>query len=375
MNNNDAQNELDPRLQAMFDAAKDVPARDPEAVARGRAKFVAEVDAMPAPMSQPASHVSGWQQFKNWLAGTQSNSRQRAALTALVAVVMILAFLFGGAGITAYAAQSALPGDALYGVKTGLEQTQASLAGDAARKVELYLGFAERRLDEIARLIAEGRYDDIQLATSEYQTYVQLALEAMKDVAAGDPVKATELAGRITDLLTRYSQVLSGMMGNVPDAARTSLEAAIQFSQSEGSAQIGQGSEVEFVGFVEQMGSNIWVVSGKSVVITAQTEIKGNIVVGALVKVHATPTADGSLLAREIELADSLPGNENANTNGNGNSNTNDDNSGNGNVNDDGNDNSNENDDSNSNDDGNDNSNDGGSNINDDNSNDHNNRR
>ena len=227
MNNNNAQNELDPRLQAMFDAAKDVPARDPEAVARGRAKFVAEVDAMPAPMSQPASYVSGWQQFKNWLAGTQSNSRQRAALTALVAVVMILAFLFGGAGITAYAAQSALPGDALYGVKTGLEQTQASLAGDAARKVELYLGFAERRLDEIARLIAEGRYDDIQLATSEYQTYIQLALEAMKDVAAGDPVKATELAGRITDLLTRYSQVLSGMMGNVPDAARTSLEAAI----------------------------------------------------------------------------------------------------------------------------------------------------
>ena len=331
MNNNNAQNELDPRLQAMFDAAKDVPARDPEAVARGRAKFVAEVDAMPATMSQPASNVSGWQQFKNWLAGTQSNSRQRAALTALVAVVMILAFLFGGAGITAYAARSALPGDALYGVKTGLEQTQASLAGDAARKVELYLGFAERRLDEIARLIAEGRYDDIQLATREYQTYVQLALEAMKDVAAGDPVKATELAGRITDLLTRYSQVLSGMMGNVPDAARTSLEAAIQFSQSEGSAQIGQGSEVEFVGFVEQMGSNIWVVSGKSVVITAQTEIKGNIVVGALVKVHATPTADGSLLAREIELADSLPGNENANTNGNGNSNTNDDNSGNGN--------------------------------------------
>lgn len=377
MNNNHSQNEIDPRLKAMFDAAQDVPARDPEVVARGRARFVADVDAVPVYVPQPANKVSGWQQFKSWLAATQSHSRQRAALTTLVAVVMIVAFLFGGAGITAYAAQSALPGDALYGVKTGLEQTQASLASDAARKVELYLRFAERRLDEIARLIDEGRYDDIQLATSEYQAYVQFALEAMKDVAAGNPVKATELAGRITALLTRYSQVLSGMMGNVPDAARTSLEEAIQFSESEGSAQFGQGSEMEFVGIVEQMGNTVWVIGGKSVVVTQATEIKGQIVIGSLVKVHANSSADGSLIAREIELTDGLPGNENANTNGNenGNSNTNDDNNGNANdddnTNDDnddhGNDNGNENDnDSNSNDDSNDNSNGDGSNMNDD---------
>ena len=44
-------------------------------------------------------------------------------------------------------------------------------------------------------------------------------------------------------------------------------------------------------------------VAGKTILISAATEIKGAFVVGHLVKVHALLAEDGSLTAREIELA------------------------------------------------------------------------
>jgi len=62
--------------------------------------------------------------------------------------------------------------------------------------------------------------------------------------------------------------------------------------------------ELEFVGLVETISTNLWTVGGKAVAVTAQTEIKGLLVVGDRVKVHAFLAADGSLTAREIELAE-----------------------------------------------------------------------
>src|SRR5690606_40545715 len=69
------------------------------------------------------------------------------------------------------------------------------------------------------------------------------------------------------------------------------------------SAGANPAGEREFFGTVEAMNGNVWTISGQQVVVTATTEIKNTIVVGSLVKVHATPQADGTPLAREIELA------------------------------------------------------------------------
>ncbi len=63
------------------------------------------------------------------------------------------------------------------------------------------------------------------------------------------------------------------------------------------------GTLIEFIGAVEAMAADTWTVGGKSVAITAQTEIKDAIAVGDRVKVHALVGADGALTAREIELA------------------------------------------------------------------------
>jgi hypothetical protein len=63
------------------------------------------------------------------------------------------------------------------------------------------------------------------------------------------------------------------------------------------------GAEIEFFGVVTSIGANQWVIGGQTVRVTSATELKPGVALGANVKVHATPQTDGSLLAREIELA------------------------------------------------------------------------
>ena len=61
--------------------------------------------------------------------------------------------------------------------------------------------------------------------------------------------------------------------------------------------------EVEFFGKIESIQNGVYVIGGRTVRTAPQTEIKGALAVGLMVKVHATLQADGTYLAREIELS------------------------------------------------------------------------
>jgi hypothetical protein len=64
------------------------------------------------------------------------------------------------------------------------------------------------------------------------------------------------------------------------------------------------GNEIEFYGVLESNSGASWTIAGTTVMIVPQTQIKGNLVVGDFVKVHAWQQQDGSLIAREIEKED-----------------------------------------------------------------------
>lgn len=66
----------------------------------------------------------------------------------------------------------------------------------------------------------------------------------------------------------------------------------------------GEREKVEFTGQVESMDSGAWEIAGLTVLVTAETKVKGDIDVGDRVKVEARRTPDGRLLALEIELKD-----------------------------------------------------------------------
>ena len=84
------------------------------------------------------------------------------------------------------------------------------------------------------------------------------------------------------------------------DGSLTAKE--VKLAQSEDPEDTSE--DTEFTGIVEAMAADAWTIDGKVVIMTAETEVDGQIKVGDLVKVEATLGSDGSLTAKEVKLAD-----------------------------------------------------------------------
>ena len=289
-----------------------------------------------------------------------NNRTQRFVFTTILVVLVGVVMVFGGASATAYASQSALPGDALYPVKTSLELTQVALTGDAYNRSQLYLRFAQRRMEEITKLLEQGRYNDVGQAADEFEFYIQEAMESLQIVLAADPVRGAELSNQVSNALLAYALALKSVHSNAPEQVRFSVEKALLASQD------GMGEEIELTGVVVSISDTALEFIDQVFVINELTEFEHVVELGDTVKIHAILTQDGSIIAREIELAGDFGEDDNGNDNDAEDINDNgDDDNGNDNGDDDnGNDNG---DDDNGNDNGDDNGNDNG---NDDNGND-----
>jgi hypothetical protein len=300
---NENEQPIDPYLSEKLNLLREIPPRDPQAAARGRERFLAELDSIPELNPVQASPgLMGWFKRKKQPKKDNPMTRpQRFAFSAVLAIVLIAVLLFGGAGATAFASQGSLPGDALYPVKTGLEQTQVRLSRNAYEQAQLNLRFAERRLDEIAELIKSGRYQDVKTASTEFEYYVQQALDTLQVVMTGDPARASQLTEQISAAMLAYVDTLKGVWVNVPEDVRPAVMQAILTTQDDDLFEDDSQDELEFTGVVEAMGANSWQVGGTTIAIGSQTEIKGSISIGDTVKVHAAIAADGTLVATEIQ--------------------------------------------------------------------------
>jgi len=334
MNNNEKQDQsIDPILIEKLKLLGVTPERNPDLVAQGRNRYLAELGGLPVANS-PVS--------RGWLASL-FRSRQRTnsvqifsrsfALSTILLIILVGIMLFGGASATAFASQSSLPGDALYPVKMGLEQTRISLANDAYAQAKLHLQFAQRRLDEIKELLMQGRTSDVEFASNEFEFFIQKAMEATNTVMAADPERGVELSNLVSKALLDYAIALKAVLLEAPDPVKPVVEKALLVSQD------GLGDEVEIFGVVESISDmEIWI-DGQIYLINDLTEFNGVIAEGDSVKIHAILTPEGNMIVREIELAGSIDdnpdlgpglGDDNGNSNAsspveNGNLNANDD--------------------------------------------------
>ena len=141
MNNN----EINPELKKLLESLQDVPARDLQQRLIGREKFLSQAKNMQprrTPTRTSKSRVGALLR-KSWL----------PRLAAILAVVLFALSSIGG---TVYAAQSSLPDDLLYPVKTLTEDIQIGLESDPEERLDLYATFANRRLEEIEAQIQAG---------------------------------------------------------------------------------------------------------------------------------------------------------------------------------------------------------------------------
>jgi hypothetical protein len=353
-------NIINPELMEKIELLRMTPEREAQVVSQRRDRFMSELEAMPVDGSRSllAWFISLFKQKSDQNEVNSMNNRnQKLLVTTIMVVLIAVVMVFGGATATAYASQAALPGDALYPVKTGLEYTQVALTGDAYNRAQLHLRFAQRRMDEITELLEQGRYKDVEKAAAEFELYIQNAMGDLQIVLLADPARGAELSEQVTKALFDYAIALKSVLSTAPETVKNSVEKALIASQD------GAGEEIEITGVVVLISDTALEFVDQVFGINELTEIKHVVEIGDTVKVHAILTHDGKLIAREIELAsdvfddqdgnandddDDEFGNDNDNADDNLNDNSDDDN-GNENVNDDDNGNENVSDDDNGN--------------------------
>lgn len=156
-----------------------------------------------------------------------------------IAAALVLVMVFGS-GVS-YAAENALPGDALYTVKTYInEPTRVALATSAEAKAEVQIELAERRIEEAAVLAAEGRLDEEtedNLAVA-FESHAEAVAEHIAEADADDEGISMELASRFENRLAAHENILlevessdeSEHSARLADAIRAASETAVSIS-------------------------------------------------------------------------------------------------------------------------------------------------
>ncbi len=123
------------------------------------------------------------------------------------AVVGLVLIMVGGF-LTVNASASSLPGDVLYDLKLGLEQTRAFFTFDQKARQDLVLAIEEERLSEVEILLEEGRQEEV-----EFGGVIEKKGESVW-IIKGISVQVDSVSGLNSDL----------EIGSEVDVAATTLE-------------------------------------------------------------------------------------------------------------------------------------------------------
>ena len=132
---------------------------------------------------------------------------------AYVLASLAVVFALGLGTTTAFAAEAALPGDALYPLKRGVEKARLVFSITPGADARLVSSFADRRLAEVEALIALERWVDVETALAAYP-------EAIDDLTDLDPTQAEAQ-------LSRHLEVLERVRSGAPASAQAGLERAL----------------------------------------------------------------------------------------------------------------------------------------------------
>jgi len=307
----------------------------------------AAIAPQPAEMSSRAKFLAGGAQLR------PASLPRRAGwwpLPRAAVALAVLAFVVAGTGGVVAASAQSLPGDALYGVKRTVEQTQLLFTLDEDSRSQLQGEFDERRVEEVqtvtlqkrtARVEFGGRVESMEgerwsvaritvRLSPETRVEGTPSLGAFVEVSGTTQPNGTVLAARIavTDegapvTPTHLAPTVSATARATPTATPiptstppptampplTSTSPPTEIASpanplpgASPTPTAEEGEEEEFTGVVESINTNMWRIGGQDVTITPATEIRGSPQVGQVVKVKAVRDRSGALVARHIEV-------------------------------------------------------------------------
>jgi len=159
-----------PEIKLLQEKLSTVPPRNRRLVAQGRSRFLTQAVAL------RDTHRLPW--FNRIFSLGSLNRKENFVMFATI--IVILAFLFSGTGMTAYAAQDSTPGETLYPVKLWTEDIRLSLTSDPQSRFYLLDNFTAIRFDELSGLMEAGLPVD-----EAFLNRMLTQIDQMLDIAAG----------------------------------------------------------------------------------------------------------------------------------------------------------------------------------------------
>jgi hypothetical protein len=151
---------------------------------------------------------------------TRSRTRQRR-----IGALLGGAALVGSAATMAVAAQTALPGESLYGVKRGIESAQVRLATDDAARGRVMLAQAGNRLTELEELAAGDAGD--QLVAGTLDTFTRQSGDGVRTLLTSYEATGSDRdAQDARDFTATSMDRLEALEDQLPESARDELVAA-----------------------------------------------------------------------------------------------------------------------------------------------------
>jgi len=202
-------------LLAVVADLRDVPPVEarPEFVASLRERLMAEADTALA--RQPAAP-------QRLAMPAPSRSRRRT-----IGAVLGGAALVGSAATMAVAAQSALPGESLYGVKRGIESAQVRLADDDAGRGRTLLAQAETRLAEVEELAAGTEAGRDRLVPDTLDAFTDQSSDGVRSLLSAYEATGSDRDAQLArDFTATSMERLERLDGELPASARDALLAA-----------------------------------------------------------------------------------------------------------------------------------------------------
>jgi len=206
---------------------RDSLAPRPEFLSASRQRLLARIEQEQKAPVAPKSLQSVGASVLSTLAAlfTQKRFAYQFAIAAF-----LLVFLISISSGVAAAAQNAIPGDPLYGVKTTLEEAQLALSFSEARRAQLYVAFAERRLVEIQSLVIEGRFEHLHSTVDRFNTQAYEASRLIRSVGAVNSPLARELAAQLKSAVDEQVSLMPVLSQSAPPESRLEIERLMQLA-------------------------------------------------------------------------------------------------------------------------------------------------
>lgn len=186
---------------------------DPAFRAALRAELIEAVESAPLPLMARVRDAI-------WERGARIKRSAKLATASATASMMI-----GSMGVAA-AAQSAVPGDTLYGVKSATESLRFALASGLEETGRLHLAMAQERLDELTEGLDRMSSEQVIDTLTRMDASSEAGAEALLAAFAERP--SLEILDDLQAFTARQRTVLSRLFGQLPMETRPYAERSLE---------------------------------------------------------------------------------------------------------------------------------------------------